>query len=281
MSYIVTEKFLKDRLENNPDETVVVDVRFELTNPEAGEKAYKEGHIPNAIYLDLNKDLSSPAQKHGGGHPLPDADTFASKIGSLGIDNETTVVIYDQANDMYASRAWWVFYYMGHENVYLLDGGLNKWMASGHDTTTDIPNRETKTFKPNVRHNEIVHMEDVKAKMNHQSAILIDSRDRTRYLGQNEPMYAKAGHIPGAKNAFWKGVLNEDGSWKSEEQLKEHFSSFPKDEEIIVSCGSGVSACPNIIGLKRAGFENVKLYPGSFSDWISYEENDVEKKEEK
>lgn len=280
MSYIVSVDFLKEQLDKRSKDMAVVDVRFELANPEAGKQAYEEGHIPQAVYLDLNKDLSGPVQKHGGAHPLPDPDTFAKKVSALGIGNDTKVYIYDQANEMYASRAWWVFYYMGHQHVYLVDGGFKAWTEAGYEVTTEVPQHAEKVFTPDVRTDEVVHMEDVKAKMQDRSAILIDSRDRSRYLGENEPMYHKAGHIPGAKNAFWKGVFDEDGSWKDPEQLEEHFASFPKNEEIIVSCGSGVSACPNIIGLKLAGYRNVKLYPGSFSDWISYQDNEVETKDE-
>src|SRR5690625_4835394 len=120
-------------------------------------------------------------------------------------------------------------------------------------------------------------MQDVKQKMKEKSAILIDSRSRERYLGKTEPLYAKAGHIPGATNYFWKDVLDENGLWKSDKELTAHFKALSKNDEIIVSCGSGVSACPNVLALKMAGYENVKLYPGSFSDWISYEENKVEK----
>src|SRR5699024_70127 len=130
------------------------------------------------------------------------------------------------------------------------------------------------------RHEEVVDMKQVKEKLADDTAILIDSRSRDRYLGKTEPMHPKAGHIPGAKNMFWKGVLDADGHWKNVDELKEHFADLPKDEEIIVSCGSGVSATPNIMGLKMAGFKNIKLYTGSYSDWISYDENELETKEE-
>jgi thiosulfate/3-mercaptopyruvate sulfurtransferase len=257
---------------------VIIDTRFSLGDPDAGRKAYLAGHIPGAVYLDLDKDLSGKAQKHGGNHPLPEMDTLAAKLGHIGIDHDTTVVIYDEKNDMFAARCWWLLHYMGHEKVYLLDGGLTAWTDAGNEVTTALPALEAKEFRPQFREGDTVDMTEVKERS--KDAVLIDSRARERYLGKKEPMYRRSGHIPGAKNFFWKNVLAADGSWKSDEELKQHFADVPKDAEVIVSCGSGVSACPNIIGLKKAGFTNVKLYPGSFSDWISYGENQIEKQEE-
>ncbi|WP_164670876.1 sulfurtransferase [Virgibacillus doumboii] len=280
MSVIINDEWLKDKMENTPDDLVVVDVRFQLTDPEAGRKVYLESHIPGAVYLDLNKDLSAKPGKHGGNHPLPDMDIFSAKIGNIGIDHDTTVVIYDQNNEMFASRLWWLLYYAGHENVHLLDGGFDHWVQQGHEVTDEITNLTAKEFRLKLRENEVANIEQVKEKINTNSATLIDSRGRDRYLGKTEPLYAKAGHIPGAKNFFWKNVLDEEGKWKKDVNLEGNFSDLSKDDEIIVSCGSGVSACPNVLALKAAGFKNVKLYPGSFSDWISYEENEVETKEE-
>lgn len=280
MSIIVNDTWLKNRLENKLENTVVVDVRSQLNDAEAGRKAYLESHIPHAVYLDLNKDLSGKAEKHGGNHPLPDMDMFAAKIGNIGIDHDTTVVIYDQRNDMFAARLWWLLDYMGHDNIYLLDGGFEKWVEQGHKVSSELPSLSTKDFQPNFRENQVADIDEVKEKLDNKSAVLIDSRGKDRYLGKTEPLYPKAGHIPGAKNYFWKNVLDENGNWKNDTDLQENFSSLSKDDEIIVSCGSGVSACPNVLALKSAGYRNVKLYPGSFSDWISYEENEIEKEDE-
>lgn len=280
MSFLMTVNQLKSIMQESERDVAIVDVRYQLNNPTAGRMAYQEGHIPGAIYLDLKEDLSSEAKQHGGSHPLPDKDALASKLGELGIDHDTLVVIYGEKNDMFSARCLWLFHYLGHENAYILDGGLAKWSEEGNEITTDTPQREAKTFKPSSSDNKTVNMQDVKQKMDEKSAILIDSRSKDRYLGKTEPLYGRAGHIPGAKNFFWKDVLDADGNWKDNEELERHFRDLPKDEEIIVSCGSGVSACPNILALKQAGFTNVKLYPGSFSDWISYDENPLETKEE-
>lgn len=280
MSFLVSVDHLANMIKNKEENIVVVDVRFQLTNPDAGKDAYLEEHIPGAVYLDLNKDLSGEVKEHGGSHPLPEREELASKLGQLGIDQETTVVIYEEKNGMFSARCLWLLHDLGHEDAYILDGGLTKWIEENNEVSTDIPKTEKKTFQLGSTHNETVNMQDVKQKMKEKSAILIDSRSRERYLGNTEPLYAKAGHIPGAKNYFWKDVLNEDGIWRTEKELEDHFAELPKDKEIIVSCGSGVSACPNILALKRAGFKNIKLYPGSFSDWISYNDNQLETKEE-
>lgn len=280
MSYIVTSEWVSKRLEETDSNLIIVDCRFELQSPEVGKRLFIENHLPTAVYLDLNKDLSGPTQQHGGNHPLPDMHEFAEKLGNLGIDEKTTVVVYDQANEMYAPRLWWLLTYMGHEDVYILDGGYEKWVAEGRTVTQEIVTRTPKVFTPHIQTDAKVDIEGVKEKLGNQSAILIDSRAKDRYLGKVEPLYARAGHIPGAKNYFFKGVLKDNGLWKNTQEMEVHFADLPKNKEIIVSCGSGVSACPNIIALKQAGYTNVKLYPGSYSDWISYEENEVETMEE-
>lgn len=276
MRPIITPAELKIKLETN--ETVVIDVRSNLKNPDAGDEAYVKGHIPGAHYLHLEKDLSGTVEKHGGNHPLPNIDELANKFGEMGIDHGTNVVIYDADNDMFAARAWWLLHYMGHEKAFLLDGGFRAWEEAGYEVVIEIPTRKAKKFVPQLRPEVIANINDVKQRG--EKSVLIDSRAKDRYLGKTEPLYKKAGHIPGAQNFFWKDVLTDSGDWKKPEALKEHFAKLKDADEIIVSCGSGVSACPNFIALKMAGFHHVKLYPGSYSDWISYEDNPIETKEE-
>ena len=275
MTNLISVERLKRRLENGQNNTVVVDVRFKLDDEDAGRKMYLEGHLPGAVYLDLNRDLSGKVEKHGGTHPLPDFPTFIKKLENIGINHETTVVIYDEGNDMFAARLWWLLEAIGHERVYILEGGFKQWVEDGNEITSDIPNLEPKKFHAQFNEDKIVDMKTVREKLE-TNAVLIDSRAENRYLGDFEPFYSKAGHIPGAKNFPWQAVLTEDGRWLKGEELQEHFSSLDKEEEVIVSCGSGVSACVNILALKAAGFKQVRLYPGSFSDWISYDENEIE-----
>lgn len=279
MSYIVSEAWLKNKLGENGEDIAIIDVRFNMQNPEEGKEKYLEGHIPQAVFLDMERDLSGKVEEHGGKHPLPNVDLFAEKLGSLGIDNTTTVVVYDDDGGMFAARCWWMLHYLGHKHVYILERGFKGWVEAGNRVVTDIVKPSPKTYDPKIRSHIVTQMEEVKNKRNDESSVLIDARSKDRYLGKTEPLYKKAGHIPGAKNFFWKDVYNEDGTWKDQEQLEKLFSSLKGKKEIIVSCGSGLSACPNFVALKIAGFDNVKLYPGSFSDWISYENNEVETKE--
>ncbi|WP_042142299.1 sulfurtransferase [Paucisalibacillus sp. EB02] len=280
MSYLISiEECVEKLLSGNP-EMVIVDARFQLNNPEAGREAYNESHLPGAVYFDLEEDLSNTPGEHGGNHPLPDVDVFAEKLGRAGIDQDTTVIVYDNGNDMFAPRFWWNLYYMGHNHVYILEGGFEAWIKAGHSVTNEVPHKKAKTFIPSPRSGEIVDIDRIRENIHSKTATLIDSRGYDRYLGKTEPLYKKAGHIPGAKNYFWMNILDENGNWKRKEELEKHFAKLDKTKEIIVSCGSGVSATPNVIALKIAGFSNVKLYPGSFSDWISYEENEVETKDE-
>lgn len=280
MSYIIDTKTAYNKWLENKEDLIIIDVRFDLFDENIGEKAYEKGHLPDAHYLHIAKDLASEMKKHGGNHPLPDVHKLSKKLSEIGVTTDKTVIIYDNGNDMFAPRAWWIFHYLGHDLCYVLDGGFTKWVEEGYPVTTDLPQKGNTTFTPHIRSNAKVDIEEVKQKLTEKSVHLIDSRSHERYLGNTEPLYHKAGHIPGAKNYFWEEILNDDGLWKSLEELKAHFQTFKKDEEIIVSCGSGISACPNILALKMLGYDNVKLYPGSFSDWISYDENEVETKED-
>src|SRR5699024_7606510 len=160
--FLTTVDRLKRRLENKQNNTVIIDVRFQLNDTGAGRKAYLEGHIQGAIYLDLNKDLSGKVEKHGGRHPLPDIHKIAERRGQIGIDHQTKVIIYDQDNDMFAARCWWLLHYMGHEKVYLLDGGVTAWVEAGNETTTELPKLEAKEFEPKLLADEVVDIVDVK-----------------------------------------------------------------------------------------------------------------------
>jgi thiosulfate/3-mercaptopyruvate sulfurtransferase len=279
MTHLISTERLKRRLENGQNNTVIIDTRFQLDDEDAGRKLYLESHLPGAIYLDLNRDLSSKAEKHGGNHPLPDERMFINKLGNIGIDKATTVVIYDQGNDMFATRLWWLLDAVGHDKVYILEGGFERWVEEGNEVTAEIPSLESKEFQGKFNDEKIADMKMVKEKLE-EGTVLIDSRSEERYLGDYEPLYSKAGHIPGAINYPWKKVLSSDGKWLKGEDLEAHFSDLNKEEEIIVSCGSGVSATVNALALKAAGFKHVRLYPGSFSDWISYDENEVKIGEE-
>ncbi|PMC35557.1 sulfurtransferase [Bacillus sp. UMB0899] len=279
MKYVVYKEWLIDQLNN--DQVKIVDCRFELGNPVNGEKLYEESHIPGAFYFDLEKQLSGPVSKHGGRHPLPEIEQFKSEIEKVGIDNTKTVVAYDSGEGQFASRFWWLLSYLGHENVYVLNEGFKGWNEAGYPLTKEVTASELAEFEVNIQHEMLASYEDIKevVQQKKKSPILIDSREERRYAGEVEPLDRIAGHIPGAINKLWTEGL-EQGSFKNAEEQKRRFSELDQEEPIIVYCGSGVTATPNYISLKMAGYQHVKLYAGSYSDWVSYDENPVAKGKE-
>lgn len=280
MGAIVDFAWLADKL--NDSDTVIVDCRFILGQPDAGRNAYAEGHIPGAVYFDLERDLSGPIAEHGGRHPLPVLDDFADKLGQAGIDASKTVVVYDDQGGAMASRLWWMLRYAGHaqERVKLLGGGFGAWKAAGHPVSTETPQVRKAVFHAVLQPDMLLSMKEVKARLGRPGTTLIDSRERPRYLGETEPLDPVAGHIPGAVNRFWKDALGADGKWQDAAGQQARFADLDRESEIVVYCGSGVTACPNVLALAEAGFANVKLYGGSWSDWISYKDNPIATGEE-
>jgi thiosulfate/3-mercaptopyruvate sulfurtransferase len=283
MNVIVQPRWLLARM-YEPD-LVIVDCRFQLGDPDAGRNAYEQDHIPRALYADLEKDLSAPVAEHGGRHPLPDSGAFAAFIGKLGIDRDTRVVTYDDQGGAFAARLWWLLKYHGHRQTYILDGGYSHWKKLGYPiSNAKPPVIVPKTFIPDIQTDMLADMDYVRQRLGDPRSILVDSREPRRYRGEEEPIDKKAGHIPGARNLFWKDSLNEEGLWKTAEEQKQRFAAAgidpDGDQEIIVYCGSGVTACPNVLALEQAGCRRVKLYAGSWSDWISYEDNPISTGEE-
>lgn len=276
MNFIVNKEWLVEQLNNK--QVKIVDCRFELGKPNKGEELYQDGHIPGAFYFDLEKQLSGPVEKHGGRHPLPNIDQFKHDIERAGIDHTRIVVAYDGGEGQYASRFWWLLTYLGHEKVYVLNEGYKGWVTADYQVTKDVPEPESAIFEVNIQEGMLASYEDVKEIVDNKrkSPVLIDSRDESRYLGEIEPIDRIAGHIPSAMNKCWLEGL-ERGTYKESEEQEMRFSELGKEDPIIVYCGSGVTATPNYIALKMAGYKNVKLYAGSYSDWVSYEDNPVVK----
>jgi len=279
-STIVSVDWVQQRL-NSQGALVLADVRFSPKESGYGRAAYEQNHLPGAVFVDFKADLTDPAQEHGGRSPLPSPERLAATFSGLGIDRQTPVVIYEDSNGPAAARLWWILKYLGHSEVYVLDGGFAAWTAAGFPVTTELPELENGTsrvFEPEVRSKLLVGVEEVRAvalQPNEGQTVLVDSRDANQYLGLEAPFDPIAGHIPGAVNFFWKDSLTADGLLKSAEELREHYEGLDTEQEIIVYCGSGISATPNALALEAAGFTNVKLYAGSWSDWISYSENPV------
>lgn len=290
---IVSAAWLNQHLEDPLVQ--VVDCRFALMDPSLGIRQYQSGHIPGAVHLDLNRDLSSAVQRHGGRHPLPNMTTLADTLGKAGIQSgpatatvdpmaqATFVVIYDDSRFAFAARLWWLLRYLGHDQVALLDGGFQNWQAAGYPVSQDGVIDQANTFIPKVRMDWVVNIQDVKQTKELASTVLVDSRQGDRYRGEREPIDPVAGHIPGAVNLFWQEVTTDAGYVQPSERQKQRWQSVlqaphpsqpgipiasPKD--VIVYCGSGVTACVNLLSLELADLPLGKLYAGSWSDWCSY-----------
>jgi thiosulfate/3-mercaptopyruvate sulfurtransferase len=250
----------------------VVDLRFALGKPDFGLEVYRTGHLPGAVFLDLERDLSSPVREDrvGGRHPLPDPEILAQKFSSLGIGDSSFVVAYDDPSSgqgFYAAHFWWLLRWLGHDQVAVLDGGLPAWLEAGGKLETEEPKSSSAIFVPRVRPEMVVSAAQVAARSS--SVALLDSRATGRYQGLVEPLDWKAGHIPGAVNLDWAESLDDTGKFKSMLEQQQRFLSLEGSEEVLVYCGSGVSAGANMLALELAGVQNAKLYAGSWSDWVS------------
>ncbi|QIZ70148.1 sulfurtransferase [Oxynema aestuarii] len=268
--WIVSVDWLAEHIDDR--NLVVVDCRFALADPELGRRQYLTQHIPNAFYLHLNEDLSSAVKEHGGRHPLPDVEKLAKTLSAIGITSgETQVVVYDDSRFAFAARFWWLLRYLGHDRVALLDGGYRAWETAGYPVTDALPNPTPGEFIPNVRSQWVVNIEQVRERKDLPGVVLVDSRDRDRYLGKHEPIDPIAGHIPGAVNYPWQEVSDDRGRMRSREELQRRWQEIAHGREIIVYCGSGVTACVNLFSLELAGIAHGQLYAGSWSDWCSYQ----------
>jgi thiosulfate/3-mercaptopyruvate sulfurtransferase len=275
---IVSAKWLLDHIKN--PNLVIIDCRFWLGQAEKGYEEYQKNHIPGAYFLDLEKDLSAPVRKHGGRHPLPSIEVFVQTLSKVGIDSSKQIIMYDDQGGAMASRLWWMLKYVGHTNAAILEEGFSNWKKKGYPTTTEIPQATYTTFVADIQENMIATMEEVKEKLGNDRVLLLDSRSEERYLGVKEEVDPVAGHIPGAILENWQNRLTEDGVWKSKEEQSKSLKRFVNtDKEIIVYCGSGVTACANILALDEIGLQP-RLYAGSWSDWITYENNPVKIGEE-
>ncbi len=269
-SPIISVSALKDLLKKPKNQTVIIDCRFSLADTELGERQYQQGHIPGAYYFHLDRDLSGPRLQHGGRHPLPDPDRLADKLSTAGVNALTPVVIYDDSRFGFAARAWWLLRYLGHDNVAVLDGGYQAWVDAGQAIDKRTPPAKTGRFVPHVREDWILSMDAIRNDRNSATPqlTLIDSREAKRYQGLEEPIDPIAGHIPGALNFPWQEATDEQGFAIP---LSAHRTRWQtqQGQTLAVYCGSGVTACANLLSLTLAGIP-AKLYPGSWSDWCSY-----------
>lgn len=265
---LVTAEWLAAHL-GEPD-LVIIDCRSQAG---AGPEAYAEGHIPGAVYLHLDEDLSGPPLEHGGRHPLPDPAVIAAKLGAVGIGDGVRVVAYD-LNGEHAARCWFVLRWLGHTEVAVLDGGIRAWLAAGQPLETAPPAPTARSFTPRLQPDLIASMTEVRDRP--AGLAVIDARAAERYAGEPHPLDSKQGHIPGALNRPWQSSFAPDGTYLPAEEQRARFAGLAP-EQMIHHCGSGVTACPNLLALELAGLQGARLYVGSWSDWCSHPENPVEK----
>ncbi|MBC7956894.1 MAG: sulfurtransferase [Cytophagales bacterium] len=256
-----------DLLARSP-QPVLLDCSFDLADPAAGERSYRERHLPGARYVHLDRDLSAPKNGHNGRHPLREPEDYARWMGETGIAPGTSIVVYDRQGGTFAVRAWWVLRWMGHANVALLDGGLAAWQQAGGALSTDLPTPHPTTAYP-WEHPALptLHAQQLQSRL--ADVLVIDARAPERYRGEVEPLDAVAGHIPGAVNRFFKDNLQADGRFKPAEQLRAEFGALLDGRPVVHQCGSGVTACHNLLAMELAGLEAGALYPGSWSEWSS------------
>lgn len=259
---------------------IVFDCRFSLTDKTAGRRSWEAGHIPGARFADLEQDLSSPAGR-GGRHPLPDRDALAARFRAWGVDNDSKLVCYDQASGALAARFWWLARWLGAEDVRVLDGGLDAWIAAGLPTDRQPSDPAPGNFRPRAPLTRVCTVAELEgfaaasaaapgARATASSFQLLDAREAVRYRGEQEMIDPVAGHIPGAISAPFADNLST-GRFKSPEQLRARFAALGIDrkQEVVSYCGSGVTATHNILALRIAGFPEPALYPGSWSEWIT------------
>lgn len=271
---LIDSRTLASLLRHPGANLLVVDCRYSLADKAAGRNAYDQGHIPGAVYADMEELLSGPVTGSNGRHPLPEPVAFVEGLAALGVSDDTTVVAYDAGDSMFAARLWWMLRWIGHEDVRVLDGGLAAWAAEGGALGTEPVQRPRGNLTLRQQAMPTLTFADVLAnlEMETRERQVVDARSPDRYRGENETIDPVGGHIPGALNRFFKDNLDANGRFKTPERLREEFSTLLGDlppERVVHQCGSGVTACHNLLAMEIAGLHGSALYPGSWSEWCT------------
>lgn len=250
---------------------VFIDTQFIFGKSSEGRSYYEEKHIPGAVYFHLDEDLSGPILEHGGRHPVPTEDVFIEKLRVAGINQDSQVIVYDNTGGATAARMWWLLNYFGHKNSYVLAQPIQKWVEAGYPVNTEEPVPTRGNFDATIKAHLAVDVDNVLAHVADENRVLIDARVEDVYTGERATKYKKIGHIPGARNLFWERLLDEELQLNNQSPIERVLKQQDVGKEIVVYCGAGVTACANILALNEAGYQNVKLYVGSWGDWTSYE----------
>jgi thiosulfate/3-mercaptopyruvate sulfurtransferase len=250
---------------------VVLDCRHDLADPDRGRADFARAHIPGARFLHLDEDLSAPRNGRNGRHPLPDPAAFIDKLGQAGVDSGKQVVAYDAQGGMVAARLWWMLRWLGHQPVAVLDGGWNKWIVEGRVQSAAFARPRCASFagKPDDSH---INADFVLSHLDNADMVLLDARAPDRYRGRNETLDPAGGRIPGARNRFFRDNLDANGCFKQDALLEKEFRAALGDAspgQVVHYCGSGVSACHNLLAMELAGLRGGRLYPGSWSEWCA------------
>jgi thiosulfate/3-mercaptopyruvate sulfurtransferase len=258
---------------SDPARVVLLDSSHDLFDAQAGALAYAKNHLPGAHFVSMEKEMGGVKEGNNGRNPLPKRQEALAAFRRLGINDDTQVVVYDNSQGTYASRVWWTLRWLGHDAVAVLDGGPKAWLSQGQGVTTVVPATPamgTLTDRPSTV--RVVSFEEVLANVHSQDRLVVDARSEDRFRGENETLDPVGGHIPGAVSRFYRHNLNEDGTFKTPEALKQGFAAVIGErhaEDLIMQCGSGVSACHNLLALELAGLGTAPLYVGSWSEWCS------------
>jgi len=263
---------------NDPN-WIVIDTRFDLTETAKGEQQYLDGHVPGARYAHLDRDLSGDKTGTNGRHPLPTPEQMRARFSALGIATGQQIAVYDADNSMYAARLWWMLRFMGHDAVAVLDGGFARWVREGQPVRGGDETWDAAAFRGEPREDWCLDVAAVAAGLGDPSRVLVDARADGRYRGEGETLDKVAGHIPGAKNYFFQRNLADDKMFRARDEIRAEWHSLlgnTRPGNVVMYCGSGVTACHNLLAMEHAGLSGARIFPGSWSEWSSDPSRPVE-----
>lgn len=259
---------------------LIADCRYNLSDGRWGPAQYEAAHIPGAVFVDVSHDLAGGRTGTNGRHPLPTIEEMAATFARLGIADEMQVIAYDQEAGAFASRLWWMLRYLGHDAVAVLDGGFAKWTREGRPVHGGVEKRRPARFTPQLRNQMRVTVDETQAHLGDPSVLLIDARSPDRYAGKPDPLDTIYGHIPGARNRYYRDNVTESGTMRAAHELRTDFENVLAGSpatQVVMYCGSGITACHNLLAMEHAGLRGARLFAGSWSEWESDPNRPVER----
>ncbi len=262
----------------NHDKLVVFDCRHDLFNADFGWNSFRESHIPNAIFAKVNQNLSGKPNGKNGRHPLPDINTFSNWLGDAGVANDSQIIAYDSSGGIYGARLWWMLRWAGHQRIAVLNGGWQAWISQSFEVTKIEKQINPRSFTPNAQMLNVDEEQILKS--SDEEFCLIDARSNDRFHGIGEKLDPVGGHIPGALNRYYENNLDDQGFFKTNSELRKEFSNLidpTNPKNVVHTCGSGISACHNLIAMESSGLKGSRLYPGSWSAWVADKKRPIAK----